>query len=108
MRKSQQMFILLFCFSTLVLTVGCIGFSSASYPEAIPDADILFQAEYYDPYILGFIQADGTNYQAIDIPNNFVRVTWSSSGNILYRLSNPEGMLSYRDIGYPAYWDIQN
>ncbi len=108
MRKSQQIKFLFLGIFPLVLTVGCIGFSSASYPEAIPDSDILFQAEYYNPYILGFIQADGTNFQAIDIPNNFVRVTWSSSGKILYGLSNPEGMGLFKDIGYPAYWDIQN
>jgi len=80
MRKFQQTIFLLFGIFSLVLTVGCIGFSSASYPEAIPDSDILFQIEHHGPYVLGIIQADATNFQALDIPNNFVRVTWSSSG----------------------------
>ncbi len=108
MQEIQKTIFLLFGIFSLVLTVGCIGFSSASYPEAIPDSDILFQIEHHDPYVLGVIQADATNYQALDIPNNFVRVSWSSSGKILYGLSNPEGMPPYGEIGYPAYWDIQN
>ncbi len=61
----------------------------------------------YGPYELNLVQADGTNHQTMDLPQNFVRPVWSANREILYALSAPWGVSSYEGAGYPAYWNVK-
>ena len=73
------------------LVSGCGHVSTGTWNQPFPAGDILFQSEVYDPYELNLIQADGTNHQTVNLPQNFVRPVWSANGEILYALSNLRG-----------------
>jgi hypothetical protein len=90
------------------LVSGCGHVSTGTWIQPFPAGDILFQSETYPKYVLNTIQADGTNHQTMDLPQNFVRPVWSANGEILYALSTPRGLTSYEDGGYPTYWNIKS
>jgi hypothetical protein len=90
------------------LVSGCGHVSTGTWNQPFPAGDILFQSEVYDPYVLNLIQADGTNHQIVNLPQNFVRPVWSANGEILYALSAPWGVPSYEGAGYPAYWNVKS
>ena len=107
--KSISKFNLRYLFVFVVFLVsGCGHVSTGTWNQLFPAGDILFQSEVYDPYVLNLIQADGTNHQTINLPQNFVRPVWSANGEILYALSAPWGVPSYEGAGYPAYWNIKS
>ena len=96
-----------FCLTLSLCLDGCLRNSSIS--QKLPDSEIIFQEMMNRrSYTLGFIQSDGSDYQKIVLPENFVKPFWSSDQSILYGLSNPVGQPPYEFMGYPAYWDMKN
>lgn len=106
MKKFFKIQMSLFFLATIFSFVGCS--SPSSWLKSIPKADIVFQiAMNYQPYTLGFIRSDGSNFLSMNIVDNFVKLVWGFDGTTIYGLSNPSGQPPYEEIGYPAYWDVK-
>jgi hypothetical protein len=103
----KKIIFLLFLFLLITTATNCNGVNKTVWPTSIPDSDILFQGKYNGPYIVGFLDASSSDYQIIEIPRNFVRLSWSNDGNIIYGLNQSDGQPSYENMGYPAFWDIK-
>lgn len=90
----------------LLFLPGCTNYSR--WPTPVQGSKIVVQSEMYQPYELLFIQPDGSNIQTAAMKENFVKPVWSANGKRIFGLSNPDWMPAYEEIGYPAYWDIEN
>lgn len=108
--KKKIKIILLILLSSLcafLIVSYILGINNNPYEDlTVPESEIIFQSYMYDPYEISFIQSDGSGHQMIKIHDNFVKLKWSSDGEMIYGLHNPNGQPKYEDLGYPAYWNL--
>ncbi len=107
LKTNRKLLVLFIIFFVIFSLTGC-SMTSNPWRKSVPKADISFQSEMWGPFVLNFIQADGSNHQIVDIDGNFIKPFWSSDGTTIFGLSNPAGQPPYEFIGYPAYWNIKN
>lgn len=110
MKTTLKINLLILCLIAAILLSGCIisHSNTTGWPTTVPDGDILFQSQQQTLFELNFIDADGSNHQRLEVPQNFIKPVWSADGQIIYGLSSPIGLFPYEDIGYPAYWNLKD
>lgn len=109
MKKKIKIIVIITLSSLCVLLIVSyiIGINNNPYKKlSAPESDIIFQSYMYAPFEISFVQSDGSGYQVVKIPDNFVKLKWSSDGEMIYGLHNPYGQPKYENLGYPAYWNL--